>query len=113
MRGTYNTSWNLLKIVTSVLFMQLLAGIALNDGNIYSLGHSFGKELREKDNDLDLKDLDQAINEFGESLGADQRIAGKLVNDNFREGAQHGYYGEEYEEELMEEIGGEVRKYTR
>jgi hypothetical protein len=108
-----NTSLVLFKIVASALFLQLLASMPLSNGNIFSLGHGFGKSLRERDDDLDLKDLDQEIDEFAESLGSDQRIVGKLVNDDFREGVQHGYYAEEYEEELVDEVGGEVKKYTR
>lgn len=112
MRSAYHILGNFLKIVTLVVFLQFLAK-TLNNNHIRQLGYSFGEQLREKDDDLDLKELDQEINELEESLGAHQRVVGRLINDDFIEGVQHGYFWPEYTEELLSDTGGQSQVWKK
>jgi hypothetical protein len=94
---------NGLKVVTAALIAaaiaQLLANMTLGDNQIYQLGVSFGETLREADDEgdsvvMDLKDLDAELEGLGEQLG-DSPMVGKLLNDDFAEGATYGYYKSE------------------
>jgi hypothetical protein len=70
-------------------------------GNPHGIGHSIGKQLRATDDDMDLKDLHQSVSELGGEFD-------EYDEDAFLEGVQHGYYWPEYQEELLNNTGGQV-----
>ena len=87
-----NTSWNLFKLVISMLMVQLLAKMTLGNNEIYQLGVSFGETLRSTDDDLDPKELDYELQQLAEQMGTSPMVGKLLDSDAFTEGITFGYY---------------------
>lgn len=93
MRSNCNTSWKFFTILTSVVFlMHLLASMTLGNNEIYRLGVSFGENLRERDDDLDPKDLDSELQELTEQMGTVPEASKLFESDEFVDGIAFGYY---------------------
>ena len=84
-------SWKIPSIFLFAVIVSLSASTSLGNNQIYELGVSFGRTLAQADDDLDLKELDYEIQQFGEQLG-NSPMVDKLLSDDFVEGATYGYY---------------------
>jgi len=87
-----NTSWNLFNILISALLVQLLAKMVLGKNETYQLGVSFGETLRDRDDDLDPKELDAELQQLASQMGTAPVVGKLLESDEFVEGVTFGYY---------------------
>jgi len=105
MKGTYTTLWmKPFTLIFAGLTISLLIQANLR-GNLHGIGYSIGKQLRSTDSDMGPKDLDQAVSELAEEL------QDEYDEDAFLEWVQHGYYWEEYQEEILDSTHGQVTHY--